>query len=389
LTETVEFDDFITTISPGVDWKFEAPTGFIDLDYELRRHIYNDFSEFDFTGHRGRLEARKDFSPRFSAGIRNLFIRSQDPLELTGVPTFERPSIRTGRSPYTRNILEPDATFRFGENRSIRLAYLNQILRNERENIADIDENNINGLLTYRFNIHNDVEAQYNHIRVDYDPTIPPEPPRDFDGGLMRGRYNYYFNPITSAFFQYRYYQKDFDQETTFFFDYKVHEPTLGFSHDLYENVTLSAFAGYAYRNTDIRRDEDTFAGRLSLSGRYKRLNTEIYGETGFQDDFRTAESLGFNKFQRAGIEAGYQLFERLNVSGLFFTEENKFVDLDRIDKFRFVRGRLIGQILKWVFISFDYEYNRRDSNRAFQSYTNNRFFARITFQYDVAEKYQ
>ena len=95
LTETDEQDDFITTLSPGFDLKYETPTGMIDLDYELRRSLYSDFSELDFTGHRGWLEARKDFGPRFSAGITELFIRSQDPVGLTGVRHLSvRPSGR-------------------------------------------------------------------------------------------------------------------------------------------------------------------------------------------------------------------------------------------------------------------------------------------------------
>jgi uncharacterized protein (PEP-CTERM system associated) len=160
LTETNEQHDFITTVSPGVNLQYQTPTEKIDLDYEFQRSFYSDFSELDFPGHRGRAEARKDFGPRFSAGIREIFIRSQDPIELTGIPVFEPPSIRTGmRNPYTRNIVEPDMTFRFGEKRSLRLKFRNNILRNKQENIADRDQNAINALLSFPFNIHNDIEV--------------------------------------------------------------------------------------------------------------------------------------------------------------------------------------------------------------------------------------
>jgi len=390
LTETDEQDDFITTISPGVDLKYETPTELLDLDYEFRSSFYKDFPELDFAGHRGWLEARKDFGPRFSAGISDLFVRSEDPIELTGVSTFERPSIRTGeRNRYTRNIVEPEVTFTFYENRSLQVGYRNHILRNDADNVADFDENDVNALLSFRFDIHNGIEVYYEHIDLDYDPTVPPEPPRDFDGDLIRGRYTYYFDPRTSVFVEYRYYQKDLDQESPAFVDYKVHDPTLGFSRDLYENLSVSASAGYAIRDAEDLDDEETFSGRLSFSGEYKRLNTEIYGETGFQDDFRSAESLGFNEFWRVGLNGRYQLLERLWAYGFFYVEEDEFVDIDRTDKYWDVRGRLTYQLLKWLFLSFDYDYYKRDSSAPLQSYTDNRFFGRLTAQYDIAERYQ
>jgi hypothetical protein len=390
LTETNEQHDFITTVSPGVNLQYQTPTEKIDLDYEFQRSFYSDFPELDFPGHRGRAEARKDFGPRFSAGIREIFIRSQDPIELTGPPVFEPPSIRTGmRNPYTRNIVEPDMTFRFGEKRSLRLKFRNNILRNKQENIADRDQNAINALLSFPFNIHNDIEVFCEHINQNYDPTIPPQPPRDFDGDEIRGRYTYHFDPITSAFVECRYYQRDLDRETTGFVDYKVHDPRLGFSRDLYENVTVSASAGYAIRNATGRDDEETFSGRLDFSGQYKRLAADVYGKVGFDEDFLGAESLGFNQFWRVGFNGRYQLLERLSARGFFYVERNRFVDIDRTDKLWNVRGRLSYHLMRWLFLSLNYEYNKRDSNIPFESYTDNRYFGRITAQYDIAELFQ
>ncbi|MBW2058462.1 MAG: outer membrane beta-barrel protein [Deltaproteobacteria bacterium] len=390
LSETDEQEDLITTASPGIDLKYESPTGMIDLDYELRRSIYNDFSELNFTGQRGWLEARKEFSPRFAAGIRELFIRSQDPVGLTRVPTFERPSIRFGeRRPYTRNVVQPDFTFTFYKDSSIRIGYRNHILNNDAEDVADQDENAVNALLTYSFNVRNRAELFYERLSQDYGPTIPPEPPRDFVGDLVRARYTHNFDPRTSAYFEYRYYQKDMDQETPSFFDYKVHDPKLGFSRALSEKVSLEASAGYAFRDTDTADNQETFTGTVRFSSQYKRLNTEVYGDTGFQDDFRTAESLGFNEFWRAGFRGTYQFLQRLWGDGYFYVERDDYTDIDRTDKYWDVRGVVRYQLLRWLFLSFDYEYFKRNSTAAGQSYTDNRFFGRLTARYDIAEKYQ
>jgi hypothetical protein len=395
LSETNEQDDLITTVSPGVDLKYESPTELIDIDYEFQESIFRDRSEFNYSGHRGRVEARKDFGPRLSASIREVFISSEEPIEDTGIPVFERPiverpSIRIGRrSAYTRNTVQPGLTFRFGETRSIRLGYRNNTLMNERDDIADREQNAINGLLTSPFNIHNSIEVFCEYINQDYDPTTPPRPSRDFHGDEIRGRYTYHFDPITSAFIEYRYYERDFDPETTDLVDYQVHDRRLGFSRDLDENVSVSASAGHVLRSAHGRDDETSFSGRLDFSGQYKRLSADLYGETGFDEDFLSAETLGFNEFCRVSFNGRYQLLERLSAQGLFYLQRDRFVDHDRRDKLWNIRGRLSYELLGWLFLSFDYEHNKRDSNIAVERYRDNRYFFRVTTQYDIAELFQ
>ncbi len=390
LTERNTEDDFTTTISPGVNFAYETPTDQIILDYEFQRVLYDDFSEFDYSGHRGTLEARKDFGPWFTAGIREVIIRSQDPIELIGITEFERPSIRRGRrNRYTRNVVRPEAIFRFGENRWIRVRYRNNILRNKADDIADQDENAVNAILNLRLNIHNGFELFYEHINQNYGSTIPPEPSADYDGNEVRGRYTYYLDPRTSAFLEYRYYRRDFKRESPGFLDYEVNDARLGFSRDLYENVSLSVSGGYGVNDAKTRKKEETFSGRTDLTAQYKRLSVAVYGEGGFGEDFISAETLGLYEFWRTGFNGRYQLLETLWAEGFFLIEEDDFVDLDRRDTLLSVRGGLTYQIVKWLLLSFEYGYNERDSNVPFESFRDNRYIGRITAQYDIAERFQ
>ena len=107
------------------------------------------------------------------------------------------------------------------------------------------------GFIHKALNIHNELQLYYEHIDQNYDRTDPPEPDKDFKADVTRGRYTYYFNPITSAFFGYRYVNKNLDEESPSFSDYEVHNPRLGFSRSLYENLTLTVSGGYAIRKTD------------------------------------------------------------------------------------------------------------------------------------------
>jgi hypothetical protein len=390
VTEDDEEDDFATVISPGITMRYETPTRRIDLDYEYRRLYYYEFTELDYDDHRGRLVAGIDFGPRLSVGVRNLFIRSEDPIELTGTGQFERPSIRIGeRNTYIRNILEPEATVRFGERNSLRLGYRNEILRNDADDVADQDTNAYNALLTFRLNTHSGLEGYWQYIDQSYDSTDPPQPPRDYDGNDIRGRYTYYFNPITSAFIQYLYYQRDFDDPAGGFPDYKVHNPSIGFSRGLLENINLEASAGYEYRDVRDKSNEKAFFGRLDLSGQYKELELRLYGSTGFGEDLDSAESFGFNQFWAAGADFTYQLLQRLFASASGYFEKDDYKDIDRVDKYYTARGNLTYQPLQWLFLTFLYEYTERDSNVDFESFTNNRYFFRVTVQYDVAEQFQ
>ena len=245
------------------------------------------------------------------------------------------------------------------------------------------------GFIHKALNIHNELQLYYEHIDQNYDRTDPPEPDKDFKADVTRGRYTYYFSPRTSVFAEYRYVNKDLDKESPDFFDYEVHNPRVGFSRDLYENLNLTVSGGYAARKADDTGDEEFFTGRLDFSGEYKSLNATVYGERGFFDDYTDADSDGFYKFWRTGLDARYQILERLWLDAFLFFSKDKFADRDRTDKFYNARARLNYRILKWAYLSLGYQYNERDSNIPFDDYQRNRVFFRITFEYDVAEQYQ
>jgi hypothetical protein len=390
LTEKDEQDDIATVVSPGIDLKYESPKALVDLDYQFKRFFYYEFTELDYFDHRGALKARADLTPWFSLGVNENLIVSEDPIELTGAAQFESPSIRVGeRNRYTRNIVEPEAIFRFGEKSSISLGYRNQILRNSAEDVADQDENVGNILINYRANIHNGLEIFYEHMDQDFGSVTPPEPPRDFKADVTRGRYTYFFDPITSVFVEYGFVQKDLNRETAGFPDYKVHSPKFGFSRDIHENLSWTVSMGYLLRTADERSNKEAFYGLLDFSGEYKRLSATVYGETGFRDDYSSAESLGFYEFWQTGLDVGYQLHERLNLEGFLYIEKEKFTDINREDKYYNARVRLNYQPLEWLLLSFDYEFNERDSSASLESFTRNTYFFRITLQHDIAERFQ
>lgn len=388
LSERDEQDDFVTTIAPGIHVAHEGPTDDLNLDYQFKHSFFRDDNELDYSAHRGQLDARKDLNQWFGIGLREAIIRSEDPVELTGLVTFERPSFRRGeRFPYTRNILQPDAVFRFGEGRFVRFQYRYNLLRNEDEGFADQDTQFFAGTIGYRFTVRHAVEMFLQHSNWDYGETIPPEPSRDGDGNEVRGRYTYSINPRTDVFASYRFRQRTFDEESRGFFDFMVHDPRAGFSYDILENLSFSASAGYAFRTAEDRDQEGNFSGRFDLNGEYRRLALDVYGETGMDDDLWTAEVLGFYEFWRTGFRLLYPFLEKLLGEGYFYIERDDFKDIDRADRILSGRASLTYEVLRWLFCSVDYQYLERSSSEFLESFEENRFFGRITVEYDLLER--
>ncbi len=380
-------DDLITTIGPGIHVAHEGPTDDLNLDYQFKHAFFRDDNDLDYSAHRGQLDARKDFSPWFGIGLREFFIRSEDPVELTGLITFERPSFRKGRRfPYTRNIVQPNAVFRFGEGRFIRFQYTYNLLRNEDEGFADQDSHLFAGIVGYRFTVRNAVEISFRHADWDYGETIPPEPSRDGYGEEVRGRYTYSIDPITDVFAEYRFRRRIFNEESQGFFDFAIQDPRVGVSYDILKNLSVSASAGYAFRTAKDRDDEGTFSGGLDITGNYRRLALDVYGETGMDEDFVSAEVLGFYEFWRTGLRLIYPFLEKLLGEGYFYFERDDFQDIARNDRILSGRASLTYELLRWLFFSVDYQHLERSSSEFLQSFKENRYFGRITVEYDLLE---
>ncbi|MEW6442919.1 MAG: outer membrane beta-barrel protein [bacterium] len=378
-------DDFITTVSPGIDLAHQSPTDEVVLDYQYTRSFFQDSPELDYSGHLGHLEARKDFG-RLRLALSEAFVRSENPVELTGLVTFERPSIRRGeRFRYTRNIVRPELRFRFGEGRSITLRYRNNLLRNDAEDVADQDGNAYGAALSFQINAPNQVEVVYDRFDRNYGGTTPPIASRSHDEDVALFRYTHSLNPRTALLAEYRYDRVAFDRESEGFPDYTVHDPRLGFSHRFTETTFLIVTAGYALRN-ETRNEGESPSGRADLSGSYKRLEVEAYGEGGFDADFVGAELLGFYEFWRAGLHPALQVLEKLWAEGYFYIERDDFEDIDRRDTILSGRASLTCQVLPWLFVSLDYQRIERSSNIDTQEFEDNRYLARITAQKDLFE---
>ncbi len=379
-------EDFIKTISPGLDIGYTTPAEEIDLEYEFRHSSFTELPDPDFSAHRGRIEMEKDFGPRIRAGIRNIFIRSEDPIELGSLEMFKRPyfRIRRGLKPYMRNIVDPYMTVRFGEGQEIRLGYRNHVLRDENINLADRDQNVFNTRLLVRLNSSHSLDLFAQYQEQGYRSTVPEQIPGDFKGYDVRGKYSYFFNQITSMFVSYRCYARDFVRLSGGFTDYAVHDPKLGVECEPYEGVSLTAAVGYSFRDTADQDDREVISARIDLSIEQERVTIDGYGELGFDEDFLSPEILGFYEFWRTGIKGKFQLTEKLLIEEFCYFDWGKYRDIGRIDKLFGAQGVVSYRVLSWLLLSLEYLYLERDSNIPYRSFKNNRMFVRVTFDYEL-----
>ncbi len=374
-------EDFITTISSGVDIEYTTPTEEIDLEYEYRHSFFTELPEPDFSVHRGRINMGKDFGSRFRAGVRNNFIRSEDPIELMDIDIFERPYFRNWRKyePYMRNIVDPYLTVRFGEGRGIRLGYRNHMLRDDAINVADRDQNDLNVRLLLRLNSSHGLDLFARYQETDYGSTVPSRINRDFKGYDGQGKYSYFFNRRTSVFLSYRYYARAFVTSSAGIIDYAVHEPRIGVESELYEGVSFSAGGGYSIRDSDEADDSQVISARIDLSCEKEQMTFDGYFEIGFSEDFLNPELLGFYEFWRMGFRGRFELTEALLIEEACYSQWDRYTDNDRIDRVLGVQGVVSYRVLSWLVISVDYLFAKRESNTPFASFRNNRISARIT----------
>jgi len=396
LNETDKKEDFISTVSPGIHLEYLTPADEILLDYEFRQSFFHELKEPSFSSHYGNLEATKEVNSWLGVGVRDVFVHSEDPLELTGEALFNRPSVRTGRrfDPYTRNTVQPETTLRFGEKSHLRLGYRNIVLRNEGSRYADQDLQAGNARLSYRPNPWNEVALSFEYVWQNYSITDPSASDRDYQGSKAWARYTRYLNPRTSLFLEYRFNLTDYLLPTPGFPDYQLHEPRIGVSYAFSKPLSVTASGGYVLRSLKARKTEGTFSGRLQCTGRTERLTLDLLGEAGFDQDTLSAEVLGFFRYWRTGFEGRYRLLERLWVQGSIYYEEDEFLDIGRTDRFLYGKASASYQLLRWLFLSAAYMHLNRDTTAADpryddESFVDNRYAIQITCQYELADLFR
>lgn len=374
LSDQDRLDDFITTLSPGLRYLKQNGRAGVDLTYIPGYNIYAKNSDLNYWSHYGTLNSHYNLSPRWTFRLRDLLIRSDDPLEYDPLGPVDQYflSTSTQRAPHLRNIAEPQIEYRFGPDSFAGLLYRNMYYRTKEGDISDSMENTINPRVMYWFNIHNGVLLDYSYTKAGFS-TSP-----DWSGNDARARYIYRVNPGTSFFGEYYYANRAFDPPSV---SYRVHSPSAGVEHAFSPTLNAVLQVGYYVKQPELGESESSFSGNL-----YLRKKTELttYNLTliwGFREEYLTPENLGFVEYRRAEVNIIRALSPRTSFSIIGMAENADYVT-DRRDWIYGAQAAFSWNAYKWLTVNPLVWYRERNSNTETFDYREFRGILRLTATY-------
>jgi len=366
-------NDFITTVYPGLKFSANETKYGMDLDYRLGFVFHSKENDRDYISHAGNLNAWYTLGRRLTFRVREYLIRSEEPREQEFTPGSLPDQYLLGtqkaRAIYLRNVFEPSIEYQFGKGRNISLNYRSNIYRNQNSLFQNSREDFFNPRLTYWFNIRNGISLEYGLALGDFKRST------DLTGQMAMGRYTYRFNPRTAIFGEYTYLNRNFKPPSI---DYDVQRPSLGIAHDFSPTLTGRAQLGYFWQTPSKGSTTGGIYYDASLSQRAKRTTYTVLVQGGYNEDYFTAENLGFSKYHRIVGTINHQLKERMTL-GLSGSLERAKLSSGQLDRIGGVRGDASYRVLKWLTISLEASHRENRSNIDTRDYKENRGMFRVT----------
>jgi hypothetical protein len=320
-------NDFITTVYPGIKFSANETKYGMDLDYRLGLVFYAKETDRNYIGHAGTLNAWYTLGRRLTFRARDYLIRSEESREQEYTPGALPDQYLLGtqraRAIYLRNVFEPSIDYQFGKENRFSLNYRSNIYKNQDPLYQDSREDFVNPRFTYWFNVRNGVSLEYGLTLGQFERSS------DLTGHMATGRYTYRFNPRTSIFGD-------------------VDRPSLGISHEFSPTLSGRAQLGYFWQIPSKASTTGGIYYDASLSQRIKRTTYTVLFQGGYNEDYFTAENLGFSKYHRVIGTISHQLIERMTV-GLSGSFERAKYGQGEIDRIWGITGNASYRVLKWL----------------------------------------
>ncbi len=364
-----EQSDYVTMLSPSVSLSLLSQHTQLGLAYTPSFVWYTEESEDNTVRHSATLTFSHDLSEHLRFEFSDTYVKSDDPLE----ETEEIVGARDTRNTYQRNTGDVSLTYLFGPQNSLTMGYRNSTLKNDDVDEDDGRSQSPYATLSYRINIKNRFELEYEYEREDFwrENASPAVPTEDDSYGHGSGiSYFYSFTPHTTGMLRYRVTTRNYDGTEE---DYKVHDGSAGFDHAFSPSYSISAEVGYFIQKNAFSSDETGFTYDASMTRRFERGSISIGGIGGWDETTLQANSTGFTRYWSAKVSTDYQITEPLAVHAAGFFRHDKEEDANR--EYDTMGGScgLSWTFLRWFSLSLDYAYAERDDDLTADSYTDNR----------------
>jgi len=387
-TNRNKLDDWITTVTPGLQFShLEAGRVGIDLDVNGGYNYYAKNNDFSYWSASGRLDSWYAVTPSLTFRLRDYLIRSDAARENVYNNQYNADGQYIGNTQpgqyllstvsgvqaiYLRNVVEPSMEYRFGKENLFSLLYRNNIYRNENPLFEDSMENTLNPKLTYWFDINNGVSLDYYLTWNTYQHS-----PDQLVNGVTP-RYTYRFNPKTSIFAEFHFEYEDFKSPGV---DYYVYNPSLGIEYKFSPTLTGLAQGGYWWNIPKGGSKSEGPFFDLSLTQRAARTLYTLAFQGGYEEDYITAQNLGFTKHYRGYGTINHQFTGRLS-GQLTGSMERVWYSAEADNRKDWIWDTRVGasyELFQWLTVTLEGSYRGANSNISIRDYTEFSGLFRIT----------
>jgi hypothetical protein len=381
--------DWITVVSPGLNFQLESQHTQLALDLAAGLSFYLQESSNDTVRYTGSLSWDQQVAQHLSLHVSDALTRSEDPItEEDGRIT----DISQGREVQYRNTGEASTSWQFGAEDLVTLGYRNRLLNSNSSQTEDIRANegflDLETWLVPQFGIG--TKTRINRSNFQQPRGFIGEPTDDFYQYETGITLNYRWKPTHVVYASYYFLFQDFTDRgaATDTDDYGLHEGGLGLIVPLGSNTTFDAEGGYFYQDFQNGGSRDGPTFRANLATTQERSSFSISGSGGYDQDYYSSENLGSSEFYDASGTATYMLTENFRTFADASYRWEKFYGdddtSDRRDKTWLVSGGLGYTLRDWLTLSLEGTHLRRDSTDNDQEFTDNRVMLLITASYPI-----
>jgi len=305
LTPHNEISSYITMISPGFSLSFLKQSTQLKLEY-LPTFVWYSKSDIDSTTrHLGTLTFGQELTEHLRFDLTDRLVRSDDPLEETeGVE-----GARSTREQYWRNAGTASVSYLFGPENTLTAGYGNEYLKNDDELEDDGRIQNPFVTLTYHLNVKNCVELYFCYTKADFWTSDLSVAQDGYTGYEPRFRYLYNFTSHTTGILRYNFATRRFDDN---FFNYDIHDGSIGFEHSFSPGLSVSAASGYFVREINNADNDTGYSYEALLAKGFERGSIEVGGSGGWDESYLEAGSRGFSEYWSVNTAVEYQFLEPL-----------------------------------------------------------------------------
>lgn len=361
--------DWISVLSPGLRVYINSPISTLSFGYGADFTFYGKESSNNNVGHNAFLDIYQQVWQALELKITDRFIKSDYPLEIT-----EGISNVRGRDTYYRNTGTLQILYHFGNENLFNIGYRNLLLEYEDSSIDDTMNHNLFTQVMYWFNPSNGIGIEYAGNKGEFEIS------NDFVQREGKVTLSHRFSPRTELCFGYAFSNMDFVGSEG---DYNIRDWSLGITHTLANDLSISVGTGYYIQRASDVQDDDTYSLYGELEKKFKRGFIKLGATKGYDENFFDPGYIGYSRCRVVEGRGSCMLVQDLsfNLSGFFRNDVFPRPGFDQEEKRWEVGGGLAYTILEWCSAGIDYIHSERDSNIDLYDFRNNRLVFRLVLE--------